>query len=583
MASRRAPIRMFLAAFTAGAALVAPLAAPLPATAAETLSGAYLAARQAARSTDVAEAARYFSAALARDRDNVALMEQVVIYRTAAGDVAGALPTAKRLEAIEPGHRMAALLLTAEAIRTGDYADASARIEAQPGAYHPLVAAMLGAWAAFGMGDEAKADAAFAALDDRPIFTIFSGFHQGLMRHARGDAAGAVEAYKRAADEMTTPSGRIARAYAAALRDVGDAEGARALYDGAASLTVADPVMEADIAALDAGAAPQRLVTDTAEGAAEALYGLAAALGRDGEERLSLFYTRTALYLRPGFDEAALLAAELLDEEAQYTLAIDAYEAIPTASPLSRAAEIGRAEALLANGDEAEAVEALRALTRRAPDAIDAHVALGDIFRRSDRFAEGAVAYDAAIKLMEAQGRPNWVLYYERGICYERSGEWEKAEADFFKALELREDQPLVLNYLGYSWLEKGLNIDRAMEMIAKAVEQRPEDGYIVDSLGWGHYLLKEYPEAVENLERAVELRPVDPVINDHLGDALWQVGRRLEAAFQWRRALSFGPEPDEAKRIKDKLDQGLDAVLAEEAKAEGSGAPATAATSNGG
>lgn len=582
MSPRRVALRPSVFRLAAGLALGLGLASPPAIATAETLSGAYLAARHAAQNTDVAEAASRFDAALARDPDNVALMEQAVIFGAAAGHVEDALPVAERLEEAAPGHRMAALALTAEAIRNGDFAAASARIDAHPDAYHPLVAAMLGAWAAFGAGDEAKADAAFATLDDRPIFTIFTGYHQGLMRHAAGDAEGAVVAYQRAADEMTTPTGRIARAYAAALRATGDNEAARALYDGAAALTVGDAVLEADIASLDAGAAPTPLVSTPAEGAAEALYGLAAALGRDGEEKLSLFYTRIALYLRPGFDDAALLAAELLDDEDQYALAIDAYESIPPESPLSRAAEIGRADALRAKGDEAEAIEALKALARRAPDAVDAHTALGDLYRRSERFAEGAVAYDAAIRILDAQGRPNWVLYYERGICYERSGEWDKAEADFFSALELREDQPLVLNYLGYSWLEKGRNVDRAMEMIEKAVEQRPEDGYIVDSLGWGHYIRAQYDDAVEHLERAVELRPVDPVINDHFGDALWQVGRRLEAAFQWRRALSFGPEPDDAARIKKKLDQGLDAVLAEEAKAEQAGGePSTA--SNGG
>ncbi|MEL7463156.1 MAG: tetratricopeptide repeat protein [Pseudomonadota bacterium] len=548
------------------AGALATAAAPGPgAKAAETLSGAYLAARHAAQISDIAGAARHFATALRRDPDNRVLMEQAIIYQTAAGDLENALKIARKLEAETPGHRMSALILTADAIKSGDFASASARIEGAPGAYHPLIGAMLGAWSAHGAGEHEKAEAALAKLDNRAIYQIFSGYHQGLMRHARGDAAAAVTAFELAAGQMTTPTGRIARAYAAALRDTGDAEGARALYDGASSIAVGDALLEAEIAAMEAGEAPSLLVATPAEGAAEALYGLAAALGRDGEERLSLFYTRTALYLRPSFDEAALLAAELLHDQSQYDLAIAAYEKIAAESPLARSAEIGRADALRARGDEAEAIEALKAVLRRDPDAVDAHIALGDLYRRTERFAEGIEPYGEAIRLMEAQGRPNWVLYYQRGICHERAKLWEQAEDDFQRALELEADQPLVLNYLGYSWLEMDRNLDQAMDMIRKAVEQRPEDGYIVDSLGWGYFLLEDYDNAVLQLERAIELRPIDPVINDHLGDALWMVGRRLEAEFQWKRALSFDPEDDDRTRIVDKLKRGLDAVVADE------------------
>ncbi|MEX2519684.1 MAG: tetratricopeptide repeat protein, partial [Paracoccaceae bacterium] len=318
-----------------------------------------------------------------------------------------------------------------------------------------------------------------------------------------------------------------------------------------------------------------------AEGAAETLFGLAAALGRDGDDRLSLVYARLASWLRPDLEDATLLTAEILDAGGQDAAAVKAYESIPPDSPLARSAEIGRAEALFRMDRTDEAAEALKALARREPNAIDAQIALGDLMRRTERFREAAVAYDAAVQLMDAAGRPNWALYYQRGIAHERSGAWEDAEADFFKALEMQPDQPLVLNYLGYSWLEKGLNIDRAMEMIRKAVEQRPDDGYIVDSLGWGLYLLQQYQESVTELEQAVELLPVDPVINDHFGDALWQVGRRLEAEFQWRRALSFDPTEKDRARIRAKLDVGLDQVLLNEGPTAAAGAPAKSA--NGG
>lgn len=530
------------------------------------LSGSYLAGRHAAATADVDQAGRYFARALARDPGNPGLMEQALVYQTAAGRVEQALSLAQDLIAIEPDHRLSALVLTVEDIRLGDLTAAQARLTDTPEAFHPLVGALLSAWTAHGLDDQDAIDATFAGLDDRTIIQVFAGYHLGLIRLAEDDLAGAEAAFDEAMGLLSAPTGRMARGYAAALRRAGREDEAREVYLRAMSIAVGDAVLERELASLDAGEPPLMDVATPADGAAEALFGLASALGQEGGKRLSLFYTRLALHLRPDFSDAALLTAELLEDQDQFALAVKAYERIDAESPHSRAAEIGRAEALHRMGQDDKAVEALEQLTRRSPDAIDAHIALGDLMRRLERFAEGAVAYDAAIELMAAAERETWILYYQRGITLERSDQWARAEADFFKALELSPDQPLVLNYLGYSWLEKGLNLDEALPMIQKAVDQRPEDGYIVDSLGWAHYLRGDYPNAVKELERAIELRPVDAVINDHLGDALWRVGRHLEAEFQWKRAMSFEPDPHDAVRIKRKLQVGLDQVLEEEA-----------------
>lgn len=536
------------------------------AAAAQGLSGSYLAGRHAAVNAEVDKAGAYFARALARDPQNPVLMEQTLVYQVAAGRVKDVLGVAERLAAYSPDHRMAKLVLVIEDFAAGQYQDAVEQIELAPNAFHPLVSSLLSAWAKNGLGE--SEDVSFEGLDDRAIFRIFGGYHRGLMRSADNDLTGASEAFEEALKELSAPTGRMALAYGVALRRNGEADKAQKLYEEAIGVSVGDAALEGALADTISGVQPALLVSTPVDGAAEALFGLASALSQDGDVRLSLFYTRLARFLRPDFHDAALLTAELLEGRKQYRLAIEAYETVPSDSPVSRAAEIGRAEALHELGEDARAVEALTALTRREPNSIDGHLALGDLMRRLDRFGEGAEAYDAAISLMSAKGRENWVLYYERGICYERSDQWEKAEADFMRALELKPDQPLVLNYLGYSWLDKGLKFEEALPLIQKAVEQRPEDGYIVDSLGWAYYLLGDFEKAVIELTRAVELRPVDPVINDHLGDALWKVGRKLEADFQWRRAMSFEPEETDLKRIKRKLKIGLDTVLEEEATA---------------
>ena len=188
----------------------------------------------------------------------------------------------------------------------------------------------------------------------------------------------------------------------------------------------------------------------------------------------------------------------------------------------------------------------------------DAAIALGDVLRRNERFEEAAAYYDIAISRTEAIEARHWSLFYSRGVTLERTDQWPRAEEDFLKALELKPDQPLVLNYLGYSWVEQGINLKHAMELIERAVVLRPTDGYIIDSLGWAFYRLGDFTNAVKHLERAVELRAADPIITDHLGDVYWRVGRELEARFQWERALVLGAEEDAAALIRQKLKEGL-------------------------
>ena len=183
---------------------------------------------------------------------------------------------------------------------------------------------------------------------------------------------------------------------------------------------------------------------------------------------------------------------------------------------------------------------------------------MGDMLRGKERWLESVSAYDAAFERIGTPERRHWRPLYARGISLERSRQWPRAAQDFLTALELAPDQPFVLNNLGYSWVDKGLHLKRALAMIEKAVRLRPNDGFIVDSLGWAHYRLGAYGRAARTLERAITLSPYDSAINDHLGDAYWRVGRRMEARFQWRRALRFDAEPDTVAGIKKKLANGL-------------------------
>jgi Flp pilus assembly protein TadD len=238
--------------------------------------------------------------------------------------------------------------------------------------------------------------------------------------------------------------------------------------------------------------------------------------------------------------------------------AIDYYGRVPEKSPYRRDAEMQRALNLAENNQSAEAVKQLKVLLDRDKTDMRTYLALGGVYAQDKNFADAAKIYDAAVEQIKTPERKDWPVFYQRGIAYERLKQWDKAEPNFRKALELYPDQPQVLNYLGYSWVDRGENLDEALGMIKKAVELRPQDGYIVDSLGWAYYMLGRYDEAVVELEKAVKLRPEDPTINDHMGDAYWRVGRLLEATFQWNHAIAGKPEPEDLVKIEEKLKKGL-------------------------
>ena len=293
-------------------------------------------------------------------------------------------------------------------------------------------------------------------------------------------------------------------------------------------------------------------------GASEALYGLGASLGRQGGEDLALIYLRLAIYLAPEQPLPLLALADLFESLKKPQLAIAAYQKVPEESPLRRDAEIQLAMDLdtLDKSDEAKAH--LQKLVAERPSDLEAIMALGNVLRGRKDFGACAEVYTKGIDAIGHLAKPNWPFYYFRGICYERDKQWPKAEVDLKEALVLYPDQPHVLNYLGYLWIDQGVHLDDGMRMIQRAVEQRPDDAYIVDSLGWAYFRIGNNDEAVKHLERAVELKPEDPTINDHLGDAYWKVGRTLEAQFQWAHARDLNAEPDDLKKIAQKLKSGL-------------------------
>ena len=327
-----------------------------------------------------------------------------------------------------------------------------------------------------------------------------------------------------------------------------------------------DPALLQMRAVLEKGEAlPFTHVTKITDGVAEIFYSVAAALKGEATDDYTLIYSRIAEALREDHIDAILLSAELLEDMNRPELATRAYRRVPRDNPAFHAAELGRANALERSGRSDAALEVLDELAETHGNLPIVHTTRGDLLRGMNRYVEAVKAYDAAISLYDSEDSSQWFVLYARAISQERLNHWPEAEADFRAALKMNPDHPRILNYLGYSLVEKQEKLDEALGMIERAVQAQPDSGFILDSLGWALYRLGRYDEAVDHMERAAELMPVDPVVTDHLGDVYWAVGRTLEAEFQWNRALSFAPEDKDATRIRRKLKVGLDAVLAEE------------------
>jgi tetratricopeptide (TPR) repeat protein len=333
---------------------------------------------------------------------------------------------------------------------------------------------------------------------------------------------------------------------------------AKKLYDDFVAKSNGSDSLSAAFRRLKSGKKPERLVNNVDEGMAEVFFNLSGTLAQGRSTDLALIYGRFALRLRPDFPLAQVLLGGLLESLDRKQEALALYDEVNPSSPLFWAARLRKAETLDELKRTDEAIAQLRMMAKERADEYEPLTRLGDMLRAKKQYAEAASSYSQAVKRIGRLDKSHWSLLYARGIAYERSKQWPKAEADFLHALKLSPEQPFVLNYLGYSWVDQGMHLDRAKEMIERAVQLRPNDGYIVDSLGWVLYRLHDYEGAARRLERAVLLRPDDPTINDHLGDAYWRVGRYLEARFQWRRALSLDPEKKDIPAIEKKLQRGL-------------------------
>lgn len=526
----------------------------------QTTTGNYLAGREALGDMRTEDAARYFNDAAIGDWDNPILVERSFIAHAAAGQITDSARVARHLLELGAPNDLATLVLGVEALKDRRYAAAVRALEDVGGdTYAGIAGSVLRAWALAADGKLQQANAELDGIAEGGL-EDFLVFHRALMADVSGRTADALE-FGRRAYEADPYVARIVEAYTRMLGNAGRFDEAEKVLADYGSQGLSHPLVAAVKEKIDLKQRPGQFAANVQGGAAELFHSIGVALAREGTGDIAAVFLQLGMYLDPSADVIDLVYAQMLDAAGQHELANVIYDNLPANSPLKPMAVVRVAENLDALGDPEEALRRLGNIVATNPNDLEALSVLGDMQRSAKQYAEAADTYTKALAVSGGESPGDWRFYYVRGISYERAKEWPKAEADFKKALTLNPNQPQVLNYLGYSWVDQGTNLLPALEMIQRAVAAAPNDGYIIDSLGWAYYRLGRFDEAVQQLELAVQLRSTDPEINDHLGDAYWRAGRELEARFQWNIASSVDKEGAVKERVAIKLREGLDAV----------------------
>ncbi len=532
---------------------------------ADTSASSFLVARHADRHNDFEISAEYYLDALFFDPQNTALAAGAVESLMALGDFEMAAEIASGLVGTDAENPTTFMALIADAAIEGNYSAIVDLLGGPEVSTSKLSDDLVLGWALMGIGNPDAAYDLFQAVVDDDRYMAFGLHHLGLAKAFNQDFEGALAAFRTAADRnFQSPRAILAEAQILAkldrrveaerrLREVfGESVAVQSLLR---QIRNGDPVEFS-------------IITTPSDGMAEIFFTLADALNSGTPNLFNLYYAQMAAEIRSDDSEASLLLADMFEKLGLTEMARGYYLDVDEGDPAFYTAAMGVAETLRAEGQLQEATAHLEGVISDIGPGPYILVTLGNIYRHLNQYDAAAGAYSQRIDGQIQNGYQDWYVHYVRGISYESLGQWEQADADFRHALRLNPAQPQVLNYLGYSLVERRENLDEALAMIEEAVALRPDSGYIVDSLGWVFYRLGRFQDAVVPMELAVELLATDPIVNDHLGDVYWMVGREYEARFQWQRAMSFDPEPVDADRIRRKLDVGLSVVLEEEANA---------------
>lgn len=526
-------------------------------------TGAYLAGRIAHYENKINLAIDYFKQALAYQPSNVEIQKEIFEAMLSAGAFKEAVKQAKKLKKQGIVTPLISLTLSIENLVQKDYKNVQPllKFEASPSINNPI-SELIGAWAIFGSGKWSKA---IQKLEKRlgPIwYDLFIHYHLALMNDLAGHPQNAEKHFTQALSNQQAAFiapdtyERIIIAYASfQVRNKMRKQAIQTLQQGE-QILLGRETLKNIRKKIERGVNLKKLVRTPQQGASEVLYSFGAFLNKKNSERVARIFEQLSLALYPQNDAILFQLANISTSLKDFDQAIKLYRSLPLSSPYHKDGQLRLALTLANNNNHDESIQLLTSLKKKFPNDRHILIALANIYMQKNNFVNAIKIMDYAIAQIADFQKSDWRLFYQRGIAFERLQQWPKAEVDLRKALELFPDQPHVLNYLGYSLIDRNQKLEEALKILQKASELQSSDSYILDSLGWAYYKLKQYDKAVQILEDAVRLKPDDPTFNDHLGDAYWQIGRKREAVFQWSHALNG--EHKNSEKIKEKLKSGL-------------------------
>ncbi len=531
------------------------LSIDVPGYSSETLAGDYLAGQFAQYRQDWKTASLYMDKLIALDPKNIELQQRAMVLAMEAGDYSRAIALSRKVLDVDNKNLLALLFTGVDEMVHQQYTDSTHTLSKMPeNGIADFVRPILSAWN----------DATKNKFDEDGLIAggPLHAYHALLI----ADYLGKVKDPDKYFVNVVTGGGAD-RHILEMMGDVYARQGDEKLADKIYDTLIQQSAQEGIYSSRDKfiaekkehpeKAASSRIKTPE-EGAAEAFYNIARILYQDQSDDSALVFLQLSQYLDPSKEDAKMLLASTMMKAGHTDDAVALYQAVKPGSPGYPEAQRSAAELLENSGKLDESIAFLEKKYAQEKD-IDYLVQIGDAYRRADKFAESIKAYDRAIDALGGKvSSDDWNILYARGMSYERDGQTKKAEADLEAALEFQPNHPYLLNYLGYTWADQGIKLDKAKELIEKAATIKPDDGYILDSLGWVYYKTGDYAQAAAELEKAVELVPYDSTINDHLGDAYWQVGRKQEARFQWERALNHTKNDAEKAPLLAKIADGL-------------------------
>lgn len=522
--------------------------------------GDYLSARHALYNNRYADASDYYLKALKLDPDNEDLNKTTLGVLITDGRFDDALRISHYLKNNDLETDISKLLIYFEMAKNGQFEDiVEATDELAKSGILAITKPFYKAWALAELGRFDQVETIIATFGEGTSFNFFNYYHSALLYEFMNDREQAGLYFAKALDAPGILNLRAVEAYGQNLRFQNKKNEAIAHYQKYLKKVPNNQKLQKALFQTERDVKPSEFISGLDQGYAEIFYEISLVLMQDNIKNVATNFLQYALFFKQDFALCNFLLAQIFQSDKYYSGAVLQLEKISRKSPLYFQAKLQRALLFNDLGEEDRALNELKVIEQEYPDNRVILNAIAEFYRMHERYGDAKITYDKIIKNIKQEKQSDWLIYYTRAIVLDQEKHWSAAEKDFKKALILSPEQPMVLNYLAYSWVDRGKNYIEAKKMLERAVELRPNNGYIVDSLGWALFKMGDNKEAVGILERAAQLQTQDWAINDHLGDAYWIVGRKNEARFQWRHALSLKPDEDKIDSIKSKIKNGYE------------------------